>query len=368
VSRPARPRGLQFGRARAYTTVGQALGAPARVQDGSSSRPAAEPAKSFMKILVADDDQTSRHLLTRTLEKWGYEVVTVTNGGDAAYILLKEKNAPRIAVLDWMMPELDGLEVCRMVRSAPNAPFVYLILLSGKGEKRDAIAGLEAGADDYLVKPFDAQELRYRIRVGERIISLESELRKANEELQRLASTDVLTGIMNRRSILERLDEELARSLREKSSLTVVVADLDYFKKINDTYGHPAGDEVLREFTRRVKRHIRPYDEIGRYGGEEFLILMPGLKKNGFHAAVDRLRRKVSGTSFRYENKEFTLTVSFGVCWLPPGQGCTPEQIISLADDMLYRAKQEGRDRVVSAVFAPTVESRTGNAQDSFVL
>lgn len=331
-------------------------------------RTAAKCSEKRMKILVADDDQTSRRLLTHTLEKWGYEVVTVTNGGDAAYILLKERNAPRIAILDWMMPEMDGLEVCRTVRGAPNAPFVYMILLSGKGEKKDAIAGLEAGADDYLVKPFDPEELRYRVRVGERIISLEADLRKANEELQRLASTDVLTGIMNRRSILQRLDEELARSHREHSSLTVVVADLDHFKRINDTHGHLAGDEVLREFAARVKRHIRPYDEIGRYGGEEFLILMPGLKKNGFHATVDRLRRKVSATPFRHEGREFTVTVSFGACWLPPGQGCTPEQIISQADDLLYRAKAEGRDRVVSAMFAPpaaTVENTLRDSIDS---
>src|SRR5262245_55163291 len=228
-----------------------------------------------MKVLIAEDDVVSRRLLEAMLMRWGYEVAVTHNGLDA-WEMLRGPTPPPMAILDWMMPGMDGVEVCRKVRQRGQEPYIYLLLLTTKGRKENIVEGLDAGADDYLTKPFDPHELQVRLRTGKRIITLQAELIEAREELRVQAMYDPLTGVWNRRAILQVLGSELARSRREGLSLAVVIADLDHFKRINDTYGHMVGDTALCEAASRMQALLRPYDAIGRYGGEEFLMILPG--------------------------------------------------------------------------------------------
>src|SRR5882724_6037532 len=223
-----------------------------------------------MRILIADDSVVSRHLLDATLRKWGYQVVVACDGEEALAVLQGD-DAPKLAILDWVMPGLTGPEVCRKVRDHAKdkeREYTYILLLTSKSLKEDLITGMEAGADDYITKPFDQHELKVRLRAGTRIIDLERELVRAREDLRDQATRDSLTRIWNRGMILEILDRELARAERERRPVGLVLADLDHFKNVNDTYGHFAGDAVLREFVRRTGSSVRPYDAVGRYGGE----------------------------------------------------------------------------------------------------
>src|SRR6476660_9042834 len=212
-----------------------------------------------MRILIADDSIVSRHLLEATLRKWGYEVVVAADGLEA-WDALQGENPPRLAILDWVMPGLTGPEVCSRVRenSKNKEDYTYIVLLSSKSQREDLIVGLESGADDYLTKPFDQHELKVRLRAGTRIIDLHRELVSAREELREQATKDFLTRIWNRSSIFGILERELGRAEREGRAVGIVMADLDRFKSINDTFGHYAGDIVLKEFARRMQISIRP--------------------------------------------------------------------------------------------------------------
>src|SRR5579864_4813944 len=216
-----------------------------------------------MKILIAEDTLLSRHMLQGLLTKWGYDVVSVEDG-DAAWEMLKSADAPRMALLDWMMPGQNGVDVCRVLRKQRPEPYTYILLLTAKDAKESVVEGLESGADDYLTKPFNPQELKARIRVGLRVLELEDNLVQAREAMRFKATHDTLTGVWNRGAILETLDREINRSHRERLPLGVLIADLDHFKSINDTYGHLAGDTALREVTRRMQAQVRPYDAVGR--------------------------------------------------------------------------------------------------------
>ncbi len=299
-----------------------------------------------MKILVADDDAVSRRMLARTLQSWNYEVEAVADGNAAVSALTREEDRPTIAVLDWMMPGLDGLGVCRAIRSNVRLPFTYLILLSGRDSKDDVIEGLESGADDYLSKPYHLGELRCRIRGGERIVMLQAELQRSNSELVKLATLDGLTDRLNRRTIMGRLDEELARAMREQAPMVVCMSDIDHFKKINDTFGHVCGDAVLIQFSKRLADRLRRYDSIGRYGGEEFLCLLPGMPWECAHAVIDRFRATVAENPVEVDAAAIPVTASFGAAWLRPGTQATPLAIVNQADQALYRAKHAGRNRV----------------------
>src|SRR5712691_10640744 len=244
-----------------------------------------------MRILIADDSIVSRHLLDATLRKWGYEVVVACDGAEA-WNALQGEDAPKLAILDWVMPGLTGLDVCRNVRADGKDKdiYTYILLLTSKSLREDLIEGMEAGADDYLTKPFDQHELKVRLRAGTRIIELQRELVGAREALREQATKDFLTRIWNRSSILDILGRELARGSRENRPVGVVLADLDHFKLVNDTYGHFAGDAVLREFARRMRSSICSYDAIGRYGGEEFLIVLPGCDADVTGKQAERMR------------------------------------------------------------------------------
>lgn len=307
-----------------------------------------------LKILVADDSIVSRHLLNAILSKWGYEVVLAGNGLEALAVL-QGPDAPPLAILDWMMPEMTGLEVCRKVREQSREPYTYILLLTARSLKEDLIQGMEAGADDYVVKPFDQHELKVRLRAGTRLIELQAELLSAREALREQATKDSLTNIWNRCSILDTLKSELGRAERETRSVGVILVDLDNFKNVNDTYGHHAGDIVLQEAAQRMRNSIRNYDSIGRYGGEEFLILVPGCDEKGTLAQAERLRAILAEEPIQLADTMITLTASFGCTTACFGKRLTGEALIRRADEALYLAKRRGRNR---AEFLPaTVES-----------
>jgi two-component system cell cycle response regulator len=294
-----------------------------------------------MRVLIADDDPAALLLLESVLEDWGYEVVTAPDG-DAAWDVLRRADSPPLAILDWMMPGLDGVDVCCKVRQEGEAPYVYLILLTGKARTQDVVQGMESGADDYVSKPFEEQELKVRLRAGRRIVEL-------HEALRTQANRDALTGTWNRRMILEILQRESARAGREGTTVGVIMADLDHFKRLNDTLGHSAGDAALCEASRRMGTALRPYDALGRYGGEEFLIVLPGCDPSGVLAAAERLRHAIAETPVAVPTGTTAITVSLGAA-TAKGASLGADGLIRMADDALYRAKRGGRDRVEVAV------------------
>ncbi len=296
-----------------------------------------------MRVLIAEDDPVSRHLLEAFLVKWGYEVVAVTDG-TAAERELRSDDAPRLAILDWMMPGINGIDICREVRRRAAEPYIYILVVTAKGQKEDVLRGLEAGADDYLTKPYDPPELRARLRTGGRIVELHAQLIAAREQLRVEATHDPLTGLWNRSAVLEHLQRELARSEREKSSVAVILADVDKFKNINDTSGHLGGDAVLREVAVRLRASLRPYDGIGRYGGEEFLVVAPGCDAAGALKLAERLRASIGDTPVGTFEGVFAVTLSLGVG--TNRETCRADELVRAADAALYRAKEAGRNRV----------------------
>lgn len=300
-----------------------------------------------MRILIAEDEAVSRQLLAQTLRSWGHEVV-VTEHGLQAWQTLQKGEIP-LVITDWMMPRLSGLELGQKIREAHLHRYVYIILLTARGRKSDVVAGLAAGADDYVVKPFDRHELRVRINAGERVISLERRLHEAQRELERLATTDGLTGLLNRRAAIQRLEEEFARARREGHPLSCIILDVDHFKAINDGHGHRAGDEVLREVARRMRSSCRPYEILARYGGEEFLAVLPGATLAQAVQVAERIRRSLSSRPVEWEGVSLHVRASFGVAEVADSAEESPESLVIRADRALYRAKGEGRDRVSRA-------------------
>lgn len=309
---------------------------------GNSSR------KSSGQILVAEDDRVTLHLLERKLGEWGYEVLKAQNGRQAWEILKKPEL--RIAILDWMMPGFEGPELCRRLRQLKKPHYTYLILLTSRDSVGDLIKGLEAGADDYMTKPIKLMELKARLKTARRIIELEDNLIKARRRLSRLAMTDSLTGVWNRRKFLSLLNEELNRSRRDGRFLGLLMMDVDNFKEINDRYGHPAGDAVLKQLAQLIRRNLRNYDRMARYGGDEFILLLPGSDLRGTGAVAGRLLDLIRRNKFRTGTGEAAaVSISFGgtaVCPAPE-QGIDPDSLIKTADRALYQAKRDGRDRVV---------------------
>ncbi|RMH08905.1 MAG: diguanylate cyclase [Nitrospirae bacterium] len=298
-----------------------------------------------MEVLIADDDPISLHALKSKLLKWQYKVVSCRDGLEAARLLQSDK-PPRLAILDWMMPGLDGPEICRQVRAHRGLPYIYILLLTSRSEKTDLVAGLEAGADDYLTKPVHVDELDVRLRAGCRIITLQEELLATQEALRIQATHDPLTGVLNRAAILEHLERELARAQREGSQLSVILVDLDNFKYVNDSHGHLVGDAVLVEACRRIRSCIRPYDLLGRYGGEEFLIVLPGSDSAAALSQANRIREAIGTHVYRIADQELPVTCSQGVTtWTGTSQGDL-ESLLKTADGGMYLAKYSGRNRV----------------------
>ncbi len=309
-----------------------------------------------MRILVADDDTTTRKMVSAMLRKWGYTVLTASTG-DEAWAVLTSENAPRMAILDWVMPGLDGVEICRKVRRELSSRdrYLYLILLTAKTSRQEIVSGLEAGSDDYMVKPFDPSELQVRVGIGKRIIQLHKELVEAKEALRIQATRDPLTGVYNRGATLQRLDEELHRCARYGHPLSLIMLDIDHFKKINDTYGHLVGDRVLERTAATMQKSIRSYDVLGRFGGEEFLVILPNADEQVAETVAERIRSAVASRPVSTGEAAVSVTVSAGTV---TGIGRVPvDAFIQAADQALYQAKRKGRNRVCQAALPELLQS-----------
>lgn len=299
-----------------------------------------------MKVLIADDSAMSRASLRSALSRWGYEVVTAEDGAQA-WEILAEPDSPTMAILDWVMPHMTGPEVCRKVRETRREPYTYILLLTSKNTKGETVEGLEAGADDYVTKPFDEHELQVRLRAGKRIIDLQMDLLRAREELRERANKDLLTMLPNRPAIVTMLEQELARCHRDERTVGIILLDIDHFKRINDTHGHFAGDAVLRETAARLRSNMRQYDQIGRYGGEEFLVVLPNCELEQASNQAERMRLKLHADMMMVDGIELRVSASFGVT-ISDGSQRGPDAFIRIADQALYRAKASGRNCVMA--------------------
>jgi two-component system, cell cycle response regulator len=296
-------------------------------------------------VLVADDDGISRGLLESWLKKWQFNVTTAEDGLHAWQEIQKE-DAPNLIILDWMMPGLSGIDVCRKIRARKTAHYPYILLLTSKSAKHDVVEALNAGADDYVTKPFAPNELMARLKVGRRILCLQNDLLLKEDELRFAAQHDSLTKLWNHGAILRFLDQEISRARRAQTSVGVLMIDIDHFKRINDTYGHPAGDAILKEVSHRLALGTRTYDWVGRYGGEEFVVVVADSNAETVALCAERLRESVASTPMSALGTEVQVTVSVGAALL---SGSEHSDILQLADAALYRAKNNGRNRVETA-------------------
>lgn len=299
----------------------------------------------MVKVLIADDDRVSRRRLEGLLEKWGYTVVAASDGGEALKTL-QSPDPPHLVVLDRVMPVLDGLGVCRAIRSAGSEPYVYVILLTGQNSKEDILDGFAAGADDYITKPFETEEFRARVHTGARIVELQQQLITAREQLRFEGMRDALTRVLNRVAFFEVFERDVARARRHRSSIAVIMGDIDHFKRINDSLGHLVGDAVLRETARRLRVCQRASDALARYGGEEFVVLAPDCDVSGGRAIAERFREAIATEPIPIAGGSLTVTMSFGVA--ATGDMDQSEHLLQNADDKLYKAKDQGRNRVES--------------------
>jgi len=295
------------------------------------------------EVLLAEDDPVYCRILQRWLEAWGYPVTTARDGTEAWQILQQSK-APHLLILDWMMPGIEGPELCRRIRGRNQSPSPYILLVTAKLGKDDVIRGLEAGADDYITKPCEIGELRARVGVGQRMLKLQDELIGAQEELRFGATHDALTGLWNHAAILDLLGRELRRASRSRTWTGVLMVDIDHFKQINDRYGHLQGDLVLKEVARRIERAVRSYDWVGRYGGEEFIALLSDCNLEEIRISGERVRLAVAATPIEASGTEIHVTVSVGAT--SSAETNSQEDLLARADIALYRAKEKGRDRL----------------------
>ena len=299
-----------------------------------------------MKVLVADDDLVSRRLLQSMLVRLGHEVVVTSDGTEATDILLAA-DGPRLAILDWMMPGANGLDVCRTIRQQAAA-YIYVIILTSRDRQEDLVAAFDAEVDDFITKPYQSAELQARVRSGERVLDLQQRLLETQAQLRHQATHDPLTGLWNRGRLHEQLTTELQRSARYERPLSVILADLDHFKLVNDQHGHAAGDCVLREASERMRQVLRAHDGISRYGGEEFLVMLPETGCDEALVIAERLRAAVASTPIPIgDGRSLPVTLSLGVATTTAVPGGL-EPLIAAADAALYRAKAGGRNRVES--------------------
>jgi len=308
-----------------------------------------------MKILLAEDSPVYRRLISESLKEWSFDLVVAEDGAEA-WRLLKRPDAPRLILLNWMLPGIDGIELCRRIRKNETCEgYAYTVIFTGQARKEGLAEAMEAGADDYLVKPFEPSELRARLLAGKRILDLQRELVFSRESFRFAATHDFLTGILNRAEVLASLDRELARSRRKHGPVGIILADLDHFKQINDSLGHLAGDVVLKEVARRLRSDLRVYDSVGRYGGEEFLLVLPDCDLNTTARRANEICRLVSSEPIATSGGRTSVTLSMGATASDCAPGATIESLLQEADTALYRAKESGRNRVESSALESSV-------------
>jgi two-component system cell cycle response regulator len=303
-------------------------------------------------VLLADDDAISRAMLESCLRKWEFDVTTAKDGLYAWHELQK-KNAPSLVILDWMMPGISGIEICRRIRARGTSPYPYILLLTSRDSKQDVVEGLDAGADDYLTKPFNVNELKARLQVGRRILQLQNDLLRKEEELRFEASHDRLTGLWNRGAILDFMSREVERGKRSGERVGALLIDIDHFKSINDLHGHQMGDTVLREIAQRLVVSLRIYDWAGRYGGEEFLILLANCNADVAAMSAERLRQAIASEPIQVGDLKLNVTISVGTAVSSHEHEVSDDQLIGIADAALYRAKDRGRNCVETGEEAP---------------
>ena len=310
-------------------------------------------------ILVVDDDIVTRSIIEKYLHKAGFAVTCAANGREALSVL--KQNPFRIVLTDWMMPEINGPQLCQLIRKQKSDHYIFIILVTSRDSKNDIVSGLESGADDYLTKPIHPAELVARINTGIRILELEQSLKSANQEIRLLSITDTLTGAFNRSYLNERFDQELRRAQRYGHDLSIFIADIDFFKKINDTHGHQNGDAVLKKFAKCLEGQLRTeVDWIVRYGGEEFLIILPETQYEAGRLVAERLRKSVEALSIPVVEQDSTIqiTASFGGVSIQFSKAsklqATLDQLIYQADEQLYGSKNEGRNKVSHIKFSPS--------------
>jgi diguanylate cyclase (GGDEF)-like protein len=300
----------------------------------------------IVKLLIADDDRTTRSILNVLTAKWGYQPV-LAEDGEQAIAMMQAQDPPRLLLLDWEMPGIDGLTVCRRLRNIETQDPPFIILLTVRHDSHDVVAGLDAGANDYVAKPFDREELRARLKVGRRMLDLQSQLQTTQHKLNLSSTHDTLTGLLNRDTLLAELKRELARARREHTHLCLGLCDIDEFRRINDGYGHLAGDAVLRALAMHLRQTLRPYDRIARYGGEEFLIMTSGLPED-CHKMLERVRISIESTRFEFQNLAMPLALSIGgVCFRPDIDGYDIKELLGLAGEALAQAKAQGANQTV---------------------
>jgi diguanylate cyclase (GGDEF)-like protein len=292
-----------------------------------------------MKILIAEDQPTAAVYLSRILEKLGHHVALATDG-EEAWRILRQGDAP-LLISDWMMPNLDGPDLCRRIRAVGANRYIYIILLTSRDRREDRLKGLRAGADDFLTKPPDADELAVRLEIAERILAVHDELARQNSRLAELATIDELTGTRNRRRFREDLDLLFNQAIRLRSPLSLIMLDIDHFKQFNDTFGHPAGDEVLHRVGSILNTVVRSHDVVARYGGEEFVVLLPATEAGEALEVAERLRTAISSRSWLHRQ----ITASLGVATTFPNIS-TAAVLLNQADQALYHSKQNGRDLI----------------------
>jgi two-component system, cell cycle response regulator len=299
-----------------------------------------------MQALVVEDSAVYRKLIGDHLRSWGFGV-TLAESGSEAWQVLQQVDAPKLVLLDWVLPDLEGIELCQRIRQAGSSgPYVYVILLTSNEGRQNMLDAMQAGADDYLVKPFDELELKARLLVGKRILDLQEQLVFARESMRYAATHDSLTGLMNRGEILGMLQRELERARRERKPVGVILGDVDHFKSVNDTLGHLFGDEALREIGRRLRAQLRVYDGVGRYGGEEFLMILPNCDWPNTLLRANELRECIAKTPVVCSGEQRLITMSMGIAVSNTDGKNDMEALLNQADAGLYAAKENGRNRI----------------------
>lgn len=304
----------------------------------------AEKAVPPMRVLVVDDDEYVRRMVKQILAKGPYELFEAAHA-EEGWQQLRTRPIP-LLIVDWMMPGMSGVELVRRIRAASFPYYHYILMLTAKGTTEDLVEGLEAGADDYLIKPFDHQELRARLAIGKRIVDLESNLRAAMERLAHQATYDALTGLYNRQAVMNYAQQELNRTQRNGGSLCLCLLDIDHFKQVNDEHGHLVGDQALRWVASLLSDSLRSYDRVGRWGGEEFLVVLPDTSLESGKIVAERIRQRIANSPLDLPDAPIQLHASLGLVMVPASPVMPLDRLFQRVDEALYLAKEQGRNRV----------------------